>query len=89
MDSPTRSAHTPKMNVSPLPRRGGVSFDRRDDGRALRVSAHPESGSVTVSIWREDRCVATHQLRAEDVPQLIELLASALVSSAPSGVATA
>ena len=77
------------MNVSPLPRRGGVSFDRRDDGRALRVSAHPESGAVTISIWRDDRCVATHQLLAADVPQLIEMLAGALVSSAPAGQATA
>ncbi|MDT7537125.1 MAG: hypothetical protein QOI82_710 [Actinomycetota bacterium] len=77
------------MNVSPLPRRGGVSFDRRDDGRALRVSAHPETGSVTISIWREDRCVATHQLLAADVPQVIEMLANALVSSAASGQATA
>lgn len=77
------------MNVSPLPRRGGVSFDRRDVGRALRVSAHPDSGSVTISIWRDDRCVATHQLLAADVPQLIEMLAGALVSTANPGQASA
>jgi len=76
------------MNVSPLPRRGGVSFDRRDEGRALRVAAHPETGSVTISIWRDDVCVATHQLLAADVPQLIELLAGALVPSSPGGGAT-
>ena len=75
------SAHTPEMDVSPLPRRGGVSFDRRDDGRALRVSAHPETGSVTISVWRAERCVATHQMSASDVPQLIEMLANALVPS--------
>ena len=69
------------MNVAPLPRRGGVSFDRRDDGRALRVSAHPENGTVTISIWRDDRCVATHQLLAADVPQLVALFAGALVES--------
>jgi hypothetical protein len=77
------------MNVSPLPRRGGVSFDRRDDGRALRVSAHPESGSVTISIWRDDRCVATHQVCTTEVPQLIEMLAGALVQSTVAGQATA
>jgi len=70
------------MNVSPLPRRGGVSFDRRDDGHVLRVSAHPEAGTVTISIWRDDRCVATHQMLVADVPQVIEMLASSLVSSA-------
>ena len=77
------------MNVSPLPRRGGVSFDRRDDGRALRVSAHPETGSVTISIWRDDRCVATHQIVATEMPQLIEMLANALVASSAGGHATA
>jgi hypothetical protein len=67
------------MSVSPLPRRGGVQFDLRDDGRALRVSAHPETGSVVLSIWRDDHCVATHQLAAADVPELVKLLTSALV----------
>ena len=82
-------AHTRTMNVSPLPRRGGVSFDRRDDGRALRVSAHAETGSVTISVWRNDTCVATHQMLAADVPELIEMLASALVQSSPAQQATA
>jgi hypothetical protein len=77
------------MNVSPFPRRGGVSFDRRDDGRALRVSAHPESGTVTISIWRDNRCVATHQMLAADVPQVIEMLAGALVPSPAAGQTTA
>jgi hypothetical protein len=89
LDSVTAAAHTPNVNVSPLPKRGGVSFDRRDDGRALRVSAHPETSSVTISIWRDDRCVATHQLLASDVPQVIELLASALVPTRQPGQATA
>lgn len=70
------------MTVSPLPLRGGVQPDLRDDGRVLRVSAHPESGLVTVSMWRGDRCVATHQLTAGDVPELIGLLADALAACA-------
>ena len=73
------------MTVSPLPLRGGVQADRRDDGRALRVSAHPESGLVTVSMWRGDRCVATHHLAPRDVPQLIGLLADALAACAEPG----
>ena len=72
------------MTVSPLPSRGGVHFDRRDDGRALRVTAHPEAGTVTLSIWRGDMCVATHQLDTADVPDLIEMLARSLVEPAPT-----
>jgi hypothetical protein len=72
------------MTVSPLPTRGGVHVDRRDDGRTLRVAAHPETGTVTLSIWRGDVCVATHQLTTTDVPELIEMLARSLVEPAPS-----
>jgi hypothetical protein len=72
--------------VTPLPRRGGVHVDRRDQGRALRVSAHDELGVVTLSIWRGNACAATHQLAVEDVPALIESLARALV--APPAAAT-
>lgn len=67
------------MPVAPLPRRGGVHPDRRDQGRALRVSAHDEQGLVTLSIWRGNFCAATHQIATEDVPTLIESLARALV----------
>jgi hypothetical protein len=70
------------MSVSPLPLRGGVHFDKRDAGRALRVSAHPDSWTVTLSIWRGDFCVGTHQMNVADVPELIEVLARTLVSSA-------
>ena len=73
------------MTVSPLPMRGGVHFDRRNDGRALRVAAHPESGTVTLSFWRGDECVGTHQLSTADVPGLIELLARSLVDPLPAG----
>jgi hypothetical protein len=66
------------MTVSPLPLRGGVQGDRRDQGRAVRVSAHPESGTVLLSMWRDDHCVATHQMAPDDVPELIGLLARAL-----------
>jgi hypothetical protein len=72
------------MSVSPLPRRGDVQFDARHEGRALRVSAHPESASVVLSIWRGDHCVATHHVAVADVPDLIKMLAASLVESAPA-----
>jgi len=81
MDTTTAPAQTRAMTVSPLPARGGVVADRRDNGRALRVSAHLELGFVTLSIWRVDHCVATHQVPTSDVPSLIELLARTLVPS--------
>ena len=84
MDTALCRAHTPEMSVSPLPRRGDVQFDARNEGRALRVSAHPESGSVVLSIWRGDHCVATHHVTAADVPDLIKMLAASLVESTPA-----
>lgn len=69
------------MTVSPLPRAGGVVFDSRGAMRALRVTAHPQQGLVSLSMWRGDECVATHQLPASDVPQLIKLLADALAAT--------
>ncbi len=58
-----------------LPTRGEVFLDARDDGRSLRVSAHPEDGVVVVSHWRGDRCVATFRLAAADVAALVDALA--------------
>jgi hypothetical protein len=67
------------MSVSPLPAHGGVHVDPRGDGRALRISAHPELGLVTLSVWRGDRCVATHQVPTADVPGLVSMLTEALL----------
>lgn len=58
-----------------LPTRGEVFLDARDDGRSLRVSAHPEAGVVVLSQWRGDRCVATFRLAAADVAALRSALA--------------
>ena len=69
------------MSVSPLPRRGGVQFDARNEGRVLRVSAHPESGSVVLSIWRGGECVATHHVAVAEMPDLIKMLTATLVHS--------
>jgi hypothetical protein len=88
MDGFTIRAQTGAMSVSPLPVKGGVHVDPRGDGRSLRISAHPELGVVTISVWRQDRCVATHQVPTEDVPGLVSLLTEALVDNA-TGARTA
>jgi hypothetical protein len=89
LDTRVPSAHTRHVTVSPLPRRGGVQFDPRGAGRALRVSAHPETNTVTISIWHGDRCVATHHVATADVPELINLLATALVPPTTAARVTA
>jgi plasmid replication initiation protein len=55
-----------------------VQRDRRNGDRAIRVAAHPEHGVVTLSVWRGDVCVATHQMAAADASGLIAMLANAL-----------
>jgi plasmid replication initiation protein len=68
------------MSVSPLPTRGGVLSDRRNRERAIRIAAHPEHGMVTLSVWRADVCVATHQMAATDTSDLIAMLANAMTA---------
>ena len=89
MDVGSQCAQTRDMSVAPLPVQGGVHVDPRGDGRALRISAHPELGVVTISIWRDDRCVATHQVPTADVPGLVALLTEALVERADGRRTTA
>jgi len=63
---------------SPLPRIGEVFVDPRDDGRALRVSWHPENRQVVLSLWRDDFCIATHRLPATEVARLVQALVEGL-----------
>jgi hypothetical protein len=67
------------MAVAPLPRGGTALLGRDVRGRALRVTPHPESGRVVLSIWDGDRCVATVRLADEDLPELVRALTSCLV----------
>jgi hypothetical protein len=67
------------MIVTPLPWRGGMQADIRDDGPALRVAPHPVQGLVSLSLWHDDACIATHQMSRADVPKLIQMLAESLV----------
>jgi hypothetical protein len=66
------------MHPPPAPAgQGAVFLDARDDGRALRVTAHPEADLVVLSCWRGHRCVATFRLAAADTTGLVQALAAA------------
>ncbi|WP_299445152.1 hypothetical protein [uncultured Phycicoccus sp.] len=65
-------------------RRSAVVPDARDQGRALRATWHHEAGLLVLSVWRGNVCVSTARLRPEDVPVLIEVLASGLAEAYPA-----
>ena len=67
------------MSVTPAPHRGTVLLGRDVAGRALRVSSHPEHGRVVLSIWQDDRCLATIRLLEDDVPELVRVLTASLL----------
>jgi hypothetical protein len=67
------------MAVTPAPHRGTVLVGRDVAGRALRVSSHPEHGRVVLSIWQDDRCLATIRLLEDDVPDLVRVLTASLL----------
>lgn len=52
--------------------------DARGHGRGVVVSARPEAGLVTVSVWRENVCSATMRLAPEEAAALIGALADGL-----------
>jgi hypothetical protein len=62
------------MTISPLPRHGDVVVGRDVAGRTLRISGHPDSGRVVLSIWQGTVCKATVRLATEDVPHVVEML---------------
>jgi hypothetical protein len=53
---------------------GEVFLDARGNGRALRLTWHHEVDLVVLSLWREDFCVGTFRLSAEDVNAFIDAL---------------
>ena len=67
------------MAVTPAPTAGAVFLGRDVQGRALRVSSHPELGLVVLSIWQDERCVATFRLAEHEVPGLVHVLTESLV----------
>lgn len=81
------------MTVSPLPQHGDVVVGRDAAGRTLRVSGHPESGRVVLSIWQDTVCRATVRLAPEDVPEVLAMLARTALrtedDSSPQGLGSA
>jgi hypothetical protein len=69
--------------VLPLPRVGEVFDDARGGERTMRVSHHPETGLVVISIWTGATCRASFQLPADQVSRLVGLLGSVDESPAP------
>ncbi|ROR73613.1 hypothetical protein [Bogoriella caseilytica] len=53
--------------------------DVRGHGRGVVVSARPEAGLMTISVWRENVCTATLRLEPDDAAALISALADGLV----------
>jgi hypothetical protein len=75
VDVRAQRIHDWAMTVSPLPQHGDVVVGRDVAGRTLRVSGHPESGRVVLSIWQDTVCRATVRLAPEDVPDVVAMLA--------------
>jgi hypothetical protein len=67
--------------LSVLPSAGGVLFDARNDGHALRVGWHPSENLVVLSIWRGAVCAATCRLTRDDAAVLIAELAAGLAAA--------
>ena len=74
------------VTISPLPRHGDVIVGRDVAGRTLRISGHPESGRVVLSIWQDTVCKATLRLAPEDVPQFVEMLTRTAISRSDDDV---
>jgi hypothetical protein len=67
------------MTVVPLPSSSRWAGDVREDGRAVRATAHPDLGLLTLSVWRDDTCTGTVQLAPADVAGLVARLTDCLV----------
>jgi hypothetical protein len=62
------------VRLAPVPRIGDLFIDARGDGRAMRVSLHPDRAIAVVSLWSSSTCRASFQLPLEDAARLAELL---------------
>lgn len=58
--------------------RGDVFLDARGNGRAMRLSWHPEADVVVLSLWREETCAGTFRMPQEDVGPFIDALIDGL-----------
>ncbi len=78
---PAREHDGKVRRTRPLPETGSIILDSRRGGRALRVSWHPETDQVVLSLWRENVCVGSFRLDADEVPDLIESLRAGLTDT--------
>ncbi len=63
--------------VPVIPAHGSVLIGQDRAGRSLRISGHPESDRVILSIWQGATCQSTIRLATEDVPGVVEALVRA------------
>jgi hypothetical protein len=70
------------MTAVVLPVHGHWAWDARGGGRAVRVSTHPESGLLNLSLWRDDLCVGTARLRPDEAAALVAGLTEGLAELA-------
>jgi hypothetical protein len=70
------------MTAVVLPVHGHWAWDARGDGRAIRISTHPEAGLLNLSLWREDTCVGTARLRPDEAATLVAGLTDGLAELA-------
>lgn len=70
------------MTAVVLPLHGHWAWDARGGGRAVRISTHPESGLLNLSLWRDDLCVGTARLRPDEAATLIAGLTEGLAELA-------
>ena len=82
MDGCAERDHHGDMSAPVVVRPGSSLFrDRRDDGRAFRVTWHPLDDIFVLSTWHGGVCTSTVQLGRSDVPDLIATLASGLADT--------
>jgi len=60
--------------VTPVPRIGDVIVGKDVAGRVLRVSWHPVSDRLVLSVWQDGGCLATVRLAGQDVGRLADVL---------------
>ena len=67
------------QTVTPLPSIGEVIAGQDVAGRELRISGHPDSDRLVLSIWQSGHCLATVRLARADVPDVTRALVAGLV----------
>jgi hypothetical protein len=67
-----------------LPNTGDVFEDVRGHDRRMRVTGHPQRGTVVVSLWVDRICRASFQLPASDLPRLRDALAAMEFAEPPA-----